>query len=62
MADVIFFLGILYHLDFEDALPVLHNIYNMCRECIVIDTLIRIEQRASGAARWGNYHGLQRRP
>jgi hypothetical protein len=36
MVDVIFFLGILYHLDDHDVFPVLHNIYEMCRRFVVI--------------------------
>jgi len=58
MADVIFFLGILYHLDFKDVFPVLHNIYNMCREFVVIDTHIAVsnEHRVYDGE---IYHGLQ---
>lgn len=36
--DVIFFLGILYHLDVPDLFHILKSMHGMCREFIVIDT------------------------
>lgn len=40
--DVVLFLGILYHLDQRDIFPVLKNIYEMCRQFVVIDTHIAL--------------------
>jgi len=59
MADVIFFLGILYHLDFNDVFPVLHNIYNMCREFVVIDTHIALRNERPTQHEGEIYQGLQ---
>jgi hypothetical protein len=59
MVDVIFFLGILYHLDFNDVFPVLHNIYNMCREFVVIDTHITLGNQHSEQHGGQSYHGVQ---
>ena len=42
--DVIFFLGILYHLDAQDVFPVLRNIYEMCGQFVVIDTHISLAE------------------
>jgi len=42
--DVIFFLGILYHLDAQDVFPVLRNIYEMCGQFVVIDTHISLQK------------------
>jgi len=41
--DVIFFLGILYHLDAQDIFPVLRNLYEMCEQFVVIDTHIALQ-------------------
>jgi SAM-dependent methyltransferase len=41
-ADVILFLGILYHLDDRDIFPVLRNLYEMCRHLLIIDTHIAL--------------------
>jgi len=59
MADVIFFLGILYHLDFNDVFPVLHNIYNMCREFVVIDTHIALRNEHPAQHDGEVYYGLK---
>jgi len=40
--DVVLFLGILYHLDQHDVIPVLKNIYGMCDQFVVIDTHIAL--------------------
>jgi len=37
-ADVIFFLGILYHLDAPEVFRVLGNVHAMCRQFVIIDT------------------------
>lgn len=36
--DVVYFLGILYHLDVPDVFQVLENVYEMCKELLIIDT------------------------
>lgn len=41
-ADVILFLGILYHLDARDIFPVLRNLYEMCQPILIIDTRIAL--------------------
>jgi SAM-dependent methyltransferase len=38
--DVVYLLGLLYHLDASDLFPVLENIYSLCNGLLVIDTLI----------------------
>jgi 2-polyprenyl-3-methyl-5-hydroxy-6-metoxy-1,4-benzoquinol methylase len=40
--DIVCFLGILYHLDDHDVFPVLQNIYEMCRQHVIIDTHIAL--------------------
>ena len=42
-ADVILFLGILYHLDDRDIFPVLRNLHDMCKHLLIIDTHIALE-------------------
>jgi len=58
--DVIYFLGILYHLDASDSCEVLRNLQQMCRGIVVIDTHIalRAKQRVEHQGR--TYHGLRR--
>ena len=41
-ADIVLFLGILYHLDERDAFLVLKNIYEMCRQFVVVDTHVAL--------------------
>lgn len=41
--DVILFLGILYHLDCNDIFSVLKNIYEMCKQLVIIDTHIALQ-------------------
>jgi len=40
--DVIFFMGILYHLDVPDLFGVVENLYDMCRQFVIIDTHIAL--------------------
>jgi 2-polyprenyl-3-methyl-5-hydroxy-6-metoxy-1,4-benzoquinol methylase len=40
--DVILCLGLLYHLDFEDALGLLRSMADMCTDFVVIDTQIAV--------------------
>jgi SAM-dependent methyltransferase len=58
MADVIFFLGILYHLDYNDVSRVLHNIYEMCRKFVIIDTHIALHGHLSVQHHGQGYLGL----
>lgn len=57
--DVVLFLGILYHLDQRDIFPVLKNIYEMCRQFVVIDTHVAlhglIEIELNGQAYQGKH-------
>jgi SAM-dependent methyltransferase len=41
--DVIFFLGILYHLDDQDIFRVLRNLFGMCGQFVVFDTHISLQ-------------------
>ena len=40
--DVVYLLGLLYHLDTPDIFAVLQNVHNLCRRLLVIDTLISL--------------------
>jgi 2-polyprenyl-3-methyl-5-hydroxy-6-metoxy-1,4-benzoquinol methylase len=40
--DIIYFLGILYHLDVPDSFHILENLYTMCRQFMVIDSHISL--------------------
>ena len=55
--DIVFFLGILYHLDAEDIFPVLRNIYDMCEQFVVIDTHIALQNMDEVEYNGHVYHG-----
>ncbi len=59
--DVIFFLGILYHLDESDIFPILHNIFTMCKKFVVIDTHIAMNCLYRVKHNGHLYEGLQGR-
>ena len=59
MFDVIFFLGILYHLDYQDVFPVLNNIYEMCQRFVIIDTHIALRGQHSVQHHGQTYDGLR---
>jgi len=40
--DVVYFLGLLYHLDAPDVFSVLENIFGLCAGLLVVDTLISL--------------------
>jgi 2-polyprenyl-3-methyl-5-hydroxy-6-metoxy-1,4-benzoquinol methylase len=40
--DVVYMLGLLYHLDVPDVFAVLENIYHVCTAMLVVDTLISL--------------------
>jgi hypothetical protein len=61
MFDVIFFLGILYHLDYEDVIPVLNNLHEMCQKFVIIDTHIALRAQHSVQHNGKSYDGLRRR-
>jgi hypothetical protein len=52
--DVIYCLGLLYHLDETELLPVLENSYDLCRHLLLIDTLISLA--APDAFEWRGAH------
>jgi 2-polyprenyl-3-methyl-5-hydroxy-6-metoxy-1,4-benzoquinol methylase len=58
MVDVVFFFGILYHLGFHDACAVLHNVYEMCRDFVIIDTHIALRSQRSERHNGQSYDGL----
>jgi SAM-dependent methyltransferase len=55
--DVIYFLGLLYHLDIPDVFGVLENVRDMCTGLVVFDTLISLEPTASATHRGRHYDG-----
>lgn len=59
--DVVFFLGILYHLDEPDVFQVLANLHGLCRDCVFIDTHISLfpDRRVSHQGR--TYRGRRTR-
>jgi SAM-dependent methyltransferase len=59
MFDVVFFLGILYHLDYHDVFSVLNSIYGLCRKFVVIDTHIALRGGYSVEHNGQRYDGLQ---
>jgi SAM-dependent methyltransferase len=40
--DVVLLLGLLYHLDAEDAFPALRNLHAMCKGFLIVDTLVSL--------------------
>lgn len=57
--DVVLFLGILYHLDQNDIVPVLKNIYEMCQQFVVIDTHIALRGTVNFQHDGRSYAGQQ---
>jgi len=58
--DVIYLLGILYHLDVPDSITVLENLEQMCRGIVVIDTHVALKPESRVEHRGRTYHGLSR--
>jgi len=57
--DVVFFLGLLYHLDTPDIFLVLEKVYDICRNFVIIDTHVALDgtlKRTHGNA---DYFGAQ---
>lgn len=42
--DVVYFLGLLYHLDAPDVFVVLDNVFGLCQRLLIIDTLISLTE------------------
>ncbi len=55
--DVVYFLGLMYHLDVPDVFFVLENIFNVCTRLLVIDTLISLTAEHKVEWRSGTYQG-----
>jgi SAM-dependent methyltransferase len=59
--DVVYLLGLLYHLDVPDLFPVLEQVANMCTRLLVIDSLISPDGKEPAAWRNRTYHGRRHR-
>lgn len=57
--DVVLLLGILYHLDGKDILPVLENAFEICRQFVIIDTHIATHNMNELKFLCGIYEGKQ---
>lgn len=55
--DVVYCLGLLYHLDQDELFPVLQQVHAMCRHLLLIDTLISLEAPDSFDWRGERYQG-----
>ena len=56
--DVIYFLGILYHLDVPDVFHVVETLYDMCRSFVIIDTEIAPAPQAEVQHKGSAYFGV----
>jgi SAM-dependent methyltransferase len=59
--DVIYFLGILYHLDVPDVFGVLESIYGMCRDFLIVDTHIALTPSEQVTYKGRSYSGYKAR-
>ena len=55
--DVIYLLGILYHLDVPDSFNVIENLYAMCRHLLIVDTHISLNPQEEIRYETGTYKG-----
>lgn len=55
--DVVYFLGLLYHLDVPDVFSVLENVYELCVGMVVLDTLISLNAGVQVVHRNREYAG-----
>ena len=55
--DVVYFLGLLYHLDAPDLFPVLEAISGLCTRMIVVDTFISLTGDGTATWRGRTYQG-----
>ncbi len=60
-ADVVLFLGILYHLDKDDIYQVLKNIHKICGQFVIIDTHIALQSVNEVMYNYQTYEGKQYR-
>jgi SAM-dependent methyltransferase len=59
--DVVYLLGLLYHLDVPDLFSVLEHVSDVCTRMLVVDTLISPEGEEATAWRDRTYHGRRHR-
>jgi 2-polyprenyl-3-methyl-5-hydroxy-6-metoxy-1,4-benzoquinol methylase len=59
--DVVYFLGLLYHLDVPDVFRVLENVYELCSAMLVLDTHISLDAQLVVTDRDGVYGGKRLR-
>lgn len=57
--DVIFFLGILYHLDVQDIFSVLQNVYEMSNQLVIIDTHVALKSKVKIKNGKNEYFGIK---
>jgi SAM-dependent methyltransferase len=57
--DVIYLLGILYHLDVPDAFHVLENVQAMCRSLIIVDTHVSLHPQEEVDYKGQKYRGAK---
>jgi SAM-dependent methyltransferase len=55
--DVVYCLGLLYHLDAPDAFGVLERVFELCGRLLLVDTLISVEPQLEVRHRDGVYQG-----
>ena len=58
-ADVVFLLGILYHLDTDDLFRVLGNVHALCRQLVIIETWVALEPTERVAHGGFEYEGAR---
>jgi len=59
--DVVYLLGLLYHLDAPDLFRVLENVHELCIDLLIIDTLISLFPEEQVVWRGVNYAGRRQR-
>lgn len=59
--DVVFFLGLLYHLDEPDLFNVLSTVYDMCNDFVIIDTQVSPHSVLSVSYKGNKYYGIKSR-
>lgn len=59
--DVVYCLGLLYHLDVPDLFRVLENLNSLCAGMLVVDTLVSLDGGSEAVHGGRVYHGEKRR-
>lgn len=59
--EVVYLLGLLYHLDTSNVFTVLENIYGLCTRLLVVDTLISLTKECQVEWRGQTYQGRRYR-